>query len=283
MPTAKKAKPSKFETLGADALKPIQSYALQFALITIPVGLCAVTKELKSIMTRSNTHKGCGTKLNQGGMVCSAHGAEPVPVAEEDIIMAHHYAKGQYVEITEAELKALPVAARNVIKITKLVPAAEIDPILIDKSYALEPGTGGMPSYALLYNLLANTSQVALATLAVKGPQDRLCSIRAAHGRLWVHLLYWAQELRLALDGLDAPACDAQHLQMIEMVAQPLAGHFLHEDYQPVYAAAWQELIAKKLADPTFTQTETAAPQETSVIDLMAMLQASLAAATKAA
>ena len=58
------------------------------------------------------------------------------------------------VVLTDEDLAELPVSSSREIAVEKFVPADQIDPMLLEKSYYLEPDKAAAKPYALLRDAL---------------------------------------------------------------------------------------------------------------------------------
>src|SRR5678816_2771549 len=123
--------------------RAIDSATLTFGLVAIPVKIYATTERSHEVHFHL-VHEGCGERLHQQ-YVCPTHG----PVERDDIIKGYEITRGNFIELSRAELKALEAVASDEIAVQEFVPADAVDPLMIEHSYYLGPGKGGDRSYAL--------------------------------------------------------------------------------------------------------------------------------------
>jgi DNA end-binding protein Ku len=251
--------------------KALGSFTIGFGLVAIPVQIFNVASETKSKITRNQLHKDCGSRLNLGPMTCPIHGA----VAKEDIVKGYEYAKGQYCLITDEDLETLPVASRQQVKIESFCPASELDPCMFDKSYYLLPGKGGQAAFALLLHGLAAEQVVGLGKFSLRSQREVLAAIRVARGVCFLHTCFYQNEMRVTLDQ-PLPTVGEKELalatQLIGMIKKP----FDATEHEDRYLTAFEELVAKKVADPAYKTAAPATEAPTETIDLAAALAASL-------
>ncbi|WP_350310843.1 Ku protein, partial [Mycobacterium tuberculosis] len=72
------------------------------------------------------------------------------------------------VVITDEDLASLPAESSREIEVLEFIPAAELDPLMYDKSYYLEPDSKSSKSYVLLAQTLAQTDRVAIVHFALR-------------------------------------------------------------------------------------------------------------------
>ena len=187
-------------------------------------------------------------------------------VEYRDIAKAYEADSGQTVVITEEDIATLPEERSHEIAVLEFVPAAEIDPLLYDRSYFLEPDGKSSKSYVLLAKALASTDRVAIVHFALRN-KTRLAALRIKDfGKskvMVVHTLLWPDEIREphfpALGG-DVEV-RAPELKMAGQVVESMAGDFNPEQYTDTFATT--EAPAK------LDETED-------VSDLLAKLEASV-------
>ena len=79
--------------------------------------------------------------------VCSIDGEE---VEYADIAKGYETEDGEMVILTDEDMAELPVDSSPRDRVEKFVPSEQIDPMLFEKSYYLEPEKTGAKPYALL-------------------------------------------------------------------------------------------------------------------------------------
>ena len=67
----------------------------------------------------------------------------PRIVERTDMIKGYEYARGQYVQFTDEEIKALETERSNSIEIAEFVPIESVDFVQVEKTYYLGPDKGG--------------------------------------------------------------------------------------------------------------------------------------------
>jgi DNA end-binding protein Ku len=173
----------------------------------------------------------------------------------------------------------LPLATSKSIEVMHFTPAEQLDPILFNRSYYIEPETAGVRAYALLRDALERSGRVAIAQVALR-QRESLATLRSRDGVLVLETLLWPDEVRAA----DFPFLDddidvrSQELRMATSLIDSMTVEFDADEYHDRYREALQELVEAKIEGREVLQPETGevAPPPSSLADA---LRASLAAA----
>jgi DNA end-binding protein Ku len=204
-------------------------------------------------------------------------------VAWNDVVRAYEYEKGNYVELTDEDLEKLPLRSSKAIDITGFVEKDEIpEELYIQSAYYLEPEKAAAKPYALLKKTLEKTGRIAMAKFALRD-RERLVSIGGGtDGALVLNTLHWPDEIRSTEDlEIDNPTVSPAELKMAENLVAMMATKFEPEEYKDEYKAAVLELVEAKVEKREVIAA--AEPEaETTVVDLMAALKASVENAKKA-
>jgi len=250
----------------------IGSATISFGLVSVPVRLFS-SSESSARVSFNWLHKKCGARLKQQ-YVCANEG---VTVDKEEMVKGYEFSKGQYVQFTADELKALEEKATNSIDINEFVPLAAVDRIFLDRTYYLGPDKGGERAYRLLAEALQQTGRAALGQYAVRG-QQYLALVRPMNGLLVMEQLHYADELKAAGEvpleegGVKGPELDLAK----QLIEQSAIDEFHPERYHDQVRGRVMEAIQQKVEGHEITAEPTEAP-ETKIIDLMEALKASLA------
>ena len=205
-------------------------------------------------------------------------------VEYRDIAKAYEADSGQTVVITDEDIATLPEERSHEIEVLEFVPAVEIDPLMYDRSYFLEPDGKSSKSYVLLAKALAATDRVAIVHFALRN-KTRLAALRIKRfGKrdvMVVHTLLWPDEIRdPAFPSLGEDVeVRAPELKMAGQVVESMAGDFNPEQYTDTYQEQLQVLVESKLAGgQAFATVEAPARLDDTddVSDLLAKLEASV-------
>jgi len=258
--------------------RAIWSGAISFGLITVPVRLYSAVSR-KSVRFNQLDQR-TGSRIKRKWV--SALDGEEVP--NDELVRGYEISSGNYVTVTDEELRSLDPEASRSIDIVEFVDLAEVDPLAYDNAYYLEPDELAVKAYKVLLMALDKAQKVAVARIVMR-QKEYLAVIRPTDGALVLSTLVYADEINEVegIDGLDKvgdiEVSDAE-ITMAETLIAALEADYEPEKYTDGYRERVLELIQKKSDGEEIMIAEEAAPAATSeVVDLMAALEASVAAA----
>jgi DNA end-binding protein Ku len=252
------------------------SGAISFGLVNVPVKLYSAVSR-KTVRFHQLNGK-TGTRIAQKRVDAST--GEEVPY--EDIVKGYELTKERYVVITPDELETLDPEKSRTIDIEDFVDLADIDPVYYDHPYYLVPDKGATKAYGLLLNAMEESGKVAVARVVLRS-KEHLVAIRPAPGNvLTMETMLFADEVvpPEELDELpDAKELKAseRELTMAQQLIDSLSSDFEPGKYRDEYREKVLELIERKAAGEEIA-IQPEAPEPKKVPDLMAALEASLAA-----
>jgi DNA end-binding protein Ku len=256
------------------------SGAISFGLVNVPIKLYSAVSKKTVRFHQINSET--GNRISQK-RVDAATGEE---VAYENLVKGYELTRDQYVIIEPDELDALDPEKSRTIDIEDFVDLAEIDPVYYDHPYYLVPDKGAAKAYGLLLSAMQESGRVAIARVVLRS-KEQLVAIRPAQDGtvLMMETMIFADEVvgRDALDGLP----EAEELQvsdrevaMAQQLIESLVTDFEPSRYKDEYREKVLQLIEAK-AEGAEIISQPEAPTPTAVPDLMAALEASLAAVDK--
>lgn len=255
-------------------MRPIWTGSLAFGLVNVPVKLYSATEDHD--IRFHQVHGADGGRIRYS-RVCELDG-EKVEFA--DIQKAYEADDGRIVIVTNEDLKSLPTNTDKEIQVLSFVPSEQIDPILFDKSYLLEPAGKSPKSYVLLLETLQDTDRIAIVNFALR-QKTRLAALRVREGVLVVQTLLWPDEVRSAgFDLLDKDiTISPAESKMARTLVDSFADDFHPEDHVDNYREELQQLIDAKLEGGEAFTNESAESddEDAEVLDLLAALQRSVA------
>ena len=254
-------------------MRAIWKGAVSFGLVSVPVKLYAAT-ESKDISFRQVHAKDGGRIKYQ--RVCSVDGEE---VAYADIPKGYETEDGEMVILTDDDMAQLPASSSREISVEKFVPSEQIDPMLFEKSYFLEPEKTGAKPYALLRQALEEADRMALVTVSLRNRMS-LAVLRVRDDVIVLQTMMWPDEIRQAdFSSVDTAEAKPAEVKMAKMLVETLAGDFEPDEYEDDYRQAVETLVKTKIEGGEVK----AAPKERKsggeVVDLLAALQRSVEAA----
>jgi DNA end-binding protein Ku len=252
-------------------MRAIWKGAVSFGLVSIAVKLFSATEE-KDIRFHQ-VHRADGGRIRYK-RTCAVCGEE---VAYDEIAKGYDLGGGEMVILSDADFAELPLSTSRSIDVLEFVPAEQVDPILYNKAYYLEPDKIASKPYVLLRDALARADRVAIVKVALR-QREQLATLRVREGVLVLNTMLWPDEVREAgFEFLDEDiTIRPQELKMATDLIESMAGDFKPEEFTDDYREALQQVIDAKV-----TGREIVAPPEqeeapSGAIDLMAALRASV-------
>lgn len=255
--------------------------SISFGLVSIPVKLYAATSRKSVRFNQIDTRSGSRVRQKR---VSEADGTE---VPAEAIAKGYELASGQYVLVSDDELAALDPEASRTIELVEFVDQSSINPIVYDAAYYLAPDEATVKPYALLLQAMAAADKVGIARFVMRG-KEYLAAIRPDDGKLVLSTMLYADEIRTAeeIPELEAVAAaevsDKEVAMAHQLIASLDADAFDPGRFQDTYREKVLELIERKAAGEDALVEAPVAAESNKVIDLMAALEASVAAAKAA-
>lgn len=253
-------------------MRSIWKGSLAFGLVNVPIKVYSATEDHDIRFHQVHREDGGRIKYRR---VCEADGKE---VSFSDIVKAYDSDDGRTVVLTDEDFDQLPVNSGHEIEVLTFVPAEQIDPVLFDRSYYLEPDGKSPKAYVLLRQVLEKTDRVAVVHFALRA-KTRLALLRVRDEVLVVQTLLWPDEVRKA----EFPALDSKvevkgpELKMAMNLVDSFAGDFQPQEYGDDYRDQLQQLIDAKLeGGEAFDKPETPDDDDADVVDLLAALQRSV-------
>lgn len=249
--------------------------SIAFGLVTIPVKLYTATEQRDVSFRQVHVKDGGRIHFRR---VCSLD-AEEVPFA--DVAKGYELPDGEMVVLTDEDLAHLPLPTARSIEVLNFSPADQVDPILWNRSYYVEPEPAGTRAYVLLREALDRTGKVAVTKVALR-QREALAVLRSHDGLLVLETMLWPDEIRAA----DFPFLDqdidvrAQELRMATSLVDSMTEDFQPEEYHDEYREALEQLIAAKVEGREVTPPPEPAAEEEPA-SLLDALQASLDAAAR--
>ena len=171
--------------------------AVSFGLVMIPVKLYTATEQ-KDIAFRQ-VHREDGGRI-RFKRFCTIDDTE---VPYEDIAKGYELADGEVVVLTEDDMAALPLPTTRNIEVVQFCPTEQLDPILFNKSYYVEPEAAGVRAYCLLRDALEQSGKIAIAQVALR-QRESLAVLRTRDGVLVLGSLGFENAYALAMRRSEA-------------------------------------------------------------------------------
>lgn len=254
------------------AARATSTGTISFGLVSIPIKVYAATRPRSVHFNLLDPRDKSRVKQQY----VSASSGEPV--RRDELVKGYEYARGQYVVLSDEELKALERKSDRSIEITEFVPIDQVDPIYFDKAQLLGPDKGGAKAYRLLNEAMTSMGVVAVGRYNARGKQQ-LVLIRPRGRGLVLHALFYADEVR-SFDDVEfgeEPEIQAREMELAaQLIEQLKSDRFRPERYEDEYRQAVLEVVERKVAGEETVIAAEEKPRE-QIIDLVAALKQSLA------
>ncbi|MCZ4520267.1 Ku protein [Rhodococcus ruber] len=262
-------------------MRSIWKGSIAFGLVNVPVKVYSATEQHDIRFHQVHAKDGGRIKYDR---ICQECGKS---VQFADIDKAYDSPDGERVILTDDDFDKLPAAEKHEIPVLEFVPTEQIDPILYDKSYFLEPDSASPKAYVLLRETLEETERTALVHFTLR-QKTRLAALRVRDDVLVIQTLLWPDEVRAAeFPSLeDAPSARPQEVKMATSLVESMSSEFDPTEYTDDYQIELRKLIDETLANGGEKVIHTEAEkdddgEDAEVVDLVAALQRSVEAAGK--
>jgi DNA end-binding protein Ku len=256
-------------------MRAIWKGAVSFGLVSVPVKLYAATESHDVSFRQVHAKDGGRIKYQR---VCSIDGEE---IAYADIAKGYETEDGEMVILTDEDLEQLPSTSSREIAVEKFVPAEQIDPMLFEKSYYLEPEKSGAKPYALLRQALLDADRMAVVTVALR-QRTTVAVLRVKDDIIVLQTMMWPDEVRTPDFSVEVGEVKDAEVKMAHMLVETLAGDFDPSEFEDDYAGAVETLVKTKIEGGEIKRTPTSTKSSGEVVDLLAALQRSVDAAKSA-
>jgi DNA end-binding protein Ku len=257
-------------------MRAIWKGAIAFGLVNVPVKVYSATEDHDISLHQVHNADGGRIRYQRRCEVCSQ-------VIDYSDIEKAYEEDGRTVILAKDELKAIPAENSHEIEVVQFVPSEQLEPMMFEKSYYLEPDSKSPKAYVLLRRALEDTDRVAIVQFALR-EKTRLGALRIKDDTLVLQSLLWPDEVREAnFPSLEADIkISPQERDMSAALVESMAADFDPAHFTDDYQAQLRQLIEAKLeqgdsldTDETFG-VEAGEGGKGEVIDLMEALKRSL-------
>lgn len=213
-------------------------------------------------------------------------------IQSTDIVKGIKQEGGEYVVLTEDQIKAAYPQSTQTIQIESFVTAGEISFTLLESPYYLEPIGKGEKVYALLRESMREAGVIGIARV-VMHTKEHLAALVPSGAALMLNTIRWASEIRplteikLPPEGTKAAGLSSAEMKMAAQLIKDMTGKWKSQDYSDKFSDAVNELVRKKIkAGDTKTVIALEGELDTSsskIIDLTELLANSLSKRKSAA
>lgn len=256
--------------------------AITFGLVHIPVSLYPAARDggIDFDWLDKRSMKPVGYKR-----INKATGRE---VAQEDIVRGIEVDEGQYVVLSNDEIKAANTAVTQAVEIQAFIDAGEVSPVYFERPYVLAPAARGEKVYVLLREALRKKKRVGIAQVVIQTKQH-LAALLPMGDALVLNTLRWADELRSLGDIALPPSRGTskknspspREIEMAEQLIDDMSEKWKPEQYEDHFKDDIMALVQRKLKQGKTQRVEPLPPAAeegagAEIIDLTELLKRSL-------
>ena len=222
--------------------------SIAFGLVNIPVGLSTAESrpDISLHMVDSKNH----ARIRYERV--NADSGEEVPW--DRMVKGYEHEDGKFILLTEEDLAGVQPKLTKTIEITDFVPLDDIDPLLFDKPYYLEPDKRGRKAYSLLREALRRSGKAGISKVVIR-TREYLSAMFVRDDVLILMLLRFPQEIK-ASSKLDLPSSTAKEfepgkreMELAERLIDEMSGAWKPEDYRDEYREALMDFIESKISN----------------------------------
>ncbi|MGJ7541244.1 Ku protein [Brevibacterium luteolum] len=262
-------------------MRAIWTGAITFGLVNVPVKAYSATENHDVSFHQVHDADGGRIRYERRCEVCGEK------VEYKDIDKAYE-SDDDTVIVTDEDFEALPESDNDEIEVVQFVPTEQIDPIMLDRTYYLEPAAKSPKSYLLLRQALEDSDRTAVVTYSLR-QKTRLGVLRVRGKVLVLQGMLWADEVRsVDFKGVKSKAkISSKEKELAGALVEQFASDFTPEEFEDDYQVELRKLIDAKLeagdtldTEATFGETPDDAGEadgdDADVVDLMEALKSSL-------
>jgi DNA end-binding protein Ku len=259
------------------AYRPSWQGHLKLSLVTCPVALYTATN------SGGDVHFNLINPKTNNRIRMITTDPDTGPVDRSDLVKGYEVSKGEYILLTDEEIKSVKLESTKTIDIERFVPEKDIDRIYWDNPYYLAPdGKMAQEAFAVIRTAMEKSGQIALGRI-VLSTRERIMALEPRGKGILAYTLRTDAEVRkpeeIFRDIADVKP-DPAMIAIAEKIIDQQKGPFDPDTFVDRYEEALKALIAEK--QKGHKPVAAAEPDDTNVVDLMSALRASLAAKDKA-
>ncbi|MHA7282561.1 non-homologous end joining protein Ku [Arthrobacter sp. TMS2-4] len=231
-------------------MRAIWKGAVAFGLVNVPVKVYSATEDHDISLHQVHDKDGGRIRYQRRCEVCG------------EIVDFKHIDKafddGEHtVVLTDEDFAALPVEKSREIEVVEFVPSDQIDPIMLDRAYFLEPDSTSTKAYVLLRRTLEETDRTAIVQFSLR-QKSRLAALRVRGDVLMLQTLLWDDEVREAsFPSLEEKVrISAKEREMSAALVDSFSTDFDPENFTDEYQVQLRTLIEAKIEKGDTLDTE---------------------------
>lgn len=205
-------------------------------------------------------------------------------IEKEHVVKGIKQENGEYIILSEDEIKAAFPKKTQTIEIESFVKASEINFIYLEQPYFLEPGAKADKVYSLLREAMKESDVIGIARVVLH-TKEHLAALIPMDAGLMLNTIRWASEIRsirdFKLPNNGKKDLKPTELKMANQLISDMTNQWKSEDFTDAFSESIQTLVNKKVKagqGKTVTYLEDASDEtaDSNVIDLTELLAKSL-------
>jgi DNA end-binding protein Ku len=260
------------------AYRPSWQGHLKLSLVTCPVALYTATNAAGDVHFHLINPK----TNNRIKMITTD--PDTGPINRSDLVKGYEVSKGEYILLSDEEIKSVKLESTKTIEIERFVPEAEIDRIYWDNPYYLAPdGKMAQEAFGVIRTAMEKSGQIALGRI-VMATRERILALEPRDKGILAYTIRSDDEVRKPdeiFKDISDDKADPAMIAIAEKIIEQQEGPFDPSQFVDRYEKALKALIEQKKKG--HKPVAAAEPEDTNVIDLMSALRASLGGKGKGA
>jgi DNA end-binding protein Ku len=239
---------------------------ITFGLVSIPVKLYVAARP--ETVSFNQLHAVCRSRLRQK-LFC--------PTCERDVERSEivkGYKLDDYVIMDDADFEAAEREGSRALEVLEFVDADSVDSVYLERSYYLAPQEASERAYHVLLAALAEAKKAAVVRF-VMGTREYHALLRAGDGKLVLHTLYYADEVREMEARWKPVQPSPPEIELAIKLVEALAHDFEPGKYHDEHRTKLLELIQAK-AEGKPVEAPAGRREPAKVVNLMEALRQSV-------
>jgi DNA end-binding protein Ku len=260
------------------ATRPSWQGHLKLSLVTCPVALYTATN------SGGDVHFNLVNPKTNNRIRMVTTDPDTGPIDRSDLVKGYEVSKGEYILLTDDEIKSVKLESTKTIDIERFVAEDEIDRIYWDNPYYLAPdGKLAQEAFGVIRTAMERSGQIALGRI-VMSTRERILALEPRGKGILAYTIRSEAEVRQPgeiFSSISDAKPDPAMIAIAEKIIEQQEGPFDPSKFVDRYEEALKALIAEK--EKGHKPAKVAEPDDTNVVDLMAALRASLGGKDKSA
>jgi DNA end-binding protein Ku len=260
------------------ASRPSWQGHLKLSLVTCPVSLYTATN------SGGDVHFNLINPRTNNRIKMITTDPDTGPIERSELVKGYEVSKGEYILLTDEEIKSVKLESTKTIEIERFVPGDDIDRLYWDNPYYLAPeGKMAQEAFGVIRTAMEKSGQIALARVVIS-TRERILALEPRGKGILAYTIRTDAEVRKPneiFSGISDADPDPDMISIAERIIEQQEGPFDPSLFVDRYEEALKALISEK--QKGHKPAKVAEPDDTNVIDLMSALRASLGGKAKPA